>query len=395
MSSDLRELADSCFDEAVDTRRAIHTHPELSYQEHGTTTLVRDRLRRLGLEELPCATDTGAVFAVQGGRPGRTVLLRADIDALPLTEEVDVPFRSRVDGVMHACGHDAHTAILLGVARMLASRAEGLPGRYVLVFQPAEEALDGAGRMIAGGLLDVARPDWVLGLHVASLLATGLVAARTGVMMSIAQRVAVRLRGGGGHGALVGREGNALIAAAVLAARLDEVVWGLELEEVPCACSAGVIRAGAAPNVVPRYATLEGTLRTFDDGQHATATERLRALCEEVAETYGVNVELDLPAATPAVINHATATALWRDAARTALGQDRVIEMPPATPSDDVSVLLRRVPGCYFFVGAAPGPRTPPMHHAPDFAIDEECIRVGMTTLAAGALDMAGATAPD
>jgi len=391
----MHELADSAFDEAVDIRRAIHARPELSYLEHRTTSLVRDRLRRLGLEELPCATDTGAVFALEGGRPGRTVLLRADIDALPLNEEVDVPFRSRVEGAMHACGHDAHTAILLGVAGMLASRAEELPGRYVLVFQPAEEALDGAARMIAGGLLDVARPDWVLGLHVASLLQTGLVAARTGVMMSIAQRIGVRVRGGGGHGALVGREGNALIAAAILASRLDEAVSGLEMEEVPCACSAGVIRAGAAANVVPRYADLEGTLRTFDSEQHAAATGRLRELCDEVAEAHGVIVDLDLPDPCPAVINHAAATQLWREAAARALGAQRVIEMPPATPSDDVSELLRRVPGCYYFVGAAPGPRTPPMHHAPDFAIDEQCIRVGMLTLAAGALEMAGASPPD
>ena len=386
---DLRARVEAALDEAVDTRRALHRQPELSWQEHATTALVRDRLRSLGLTEVPLATPTGAVFTVEGGRPGRTVLVRADIDALPIEEEVDVDFRSAVAGVMHACGHDAHTAILLGVARLLAERAEDLPGRYALVFQPAEEALGGAAAMVEAGLLEAVRPERVTGLHVASTLAAGLVAARPGVAMSIAQWIAARLVGAGGHGALRGSEGNVVLAAAALASRLGEVVEGMACEEVPCSCSAGAIHAGTAANVVPREALIRASLRTFDDVQHGLALERLRALCAAVGEEFDVAIDLDLPAPVPAVVNDAAAVAVWRAASGRVLGADRVLEMPPATPSDDVSEFLRRAPGCYFFVGAAPGPRRPPMHHAPDFAIDEGSLRVGMLALTATAVDLA------
>jgi amidohydrolase len=387
--ADLRRLVDATFDEAVDTRRDFHAHPELSFAEKRTTAVVVDRLRGIGASELPCPTNTGAVFAIDGGRPGRTVLVRADIDALPVLEEVDVGFRSTVDGVMHACGHDAHTAILLGVAGVLADRATDLPGRYVLLFQPAEEALGGAVEMIEGGVIETTRPDRVIGLHVASLLHTGLVAARPGIAMSMGQKIAVRLRGRGGHGAMSGVEGNVLLAAAALAGRLGEAAAGMEYEEVSCVCSAGVLRAGTALNVIPRDALVEGSLRTFTDAQHATAAQRLRELCDEIGAEYDVSAHLDLPPPVSAVVNDAAATATWRQAATSILGSDSVLEMPPATPSDDVSEFLRRIPGCYFFVGAATGPAPPAMHHAPDFAIDEECLRTGMQALIAGAIAMA------
>ena len=387
--ADLAARVDAAFDEAVDTRRALHRNPELSWEEHATTALIRERMRGLGFTEVPASTPTGAVFRLQGGRAGRAVLLRADIDALPLDEEVDVDFRSAVPGVMHACGHDAHTSILLGTARLLAERAEELPGSYALVFQPAEEALGGAASMIDGGILDEIQPERVAGLHVASRLATGLVATRPGVAMARAQWIGVRLRGAGGHGALTGTEGNVVLAAAALAPRLGGVVAGMEFEEVPCACSAAVIHAGTAANVVPREAVIRGSLRTFEDAQHALALERLRSLAAEVEAEYTVRLELELPAPVPAVVNDAAATAVWRAAATRVLGEARVLEMPPSTPSDDVSEFLRRVPGCFFFVGAAPGAQLPPMHHSPDFAIDETALRVGMITLTATAIDLA------
>src|SRR5258708_6973279 len=196
---DLRALADSRFDEAVDTRRAVHAQPELSHREAATSALVDDRLRALGLEALPCPTDTGAVYRLDGGLPGHTVLLRADIDALPLLEEVDVPWRSRVDG--------------------------------------------GAPQMVRGGVLDVPRPDRMVSLHLATLLATGLIGARPGVAMSSAQFFRIDIGGRGGHGSLAGREGNVVLAVSALSQMLPDVVEGLEFEDIACACSAGVIRA--------------------------------------------------------------------------------------------------------------------------------------------------------
>jgi amidohydrolase len=395
-ADDLRSLVDAQFDAAVDVRRDLHAHPELSHKETRTTALVRDRLRALGLTELPCPTPTGAVFRLDGGRPGRSVLLRADVDALPLVEEVDVPWRSTVDGVMHACGHDGHTAILLGVAAALAERAETLPGSYVLLFQPAEEDISGNGgatRMLAGGVLDSAPVERMVSLHLASLLATGLVGARAGIAMSQAQFLRILLQGQGGHGAMAGAAGNVVLAVSALAAGLPGIVAGLSYEDVSCACSAGVIRAGAAANVVPRRAMLEASLRTFLDEQYDTARDRLHDLCTGVAADFDVNVETDLPTPVPAVVNDPACVATWRAAATTMLPADRVLDLPPMPPSDDVSLFLQRIPGVHYFVGAAPGPRMPPMHHSPEFTIDEESLRVGMATMAATAVALASGEA--
>ena len=386
---DLAVRVDARFDEAVDLRRDLHRTPELSLAEHRTTAVLRERAAALGLREVGCGTQTGLALLLEGGRPGRTVLVRADIDALPVTEEVDVPFRSTVDGVMHACGHDAHTAILDGVGALLAARAEDLPGRYLLVYQPAEELLGGALRMIEGGLLEAVAPDAVTGLHVTSLLPTGLVGIRSGVAMSIAQRLEVAISGVGGHGAMAQTEGNVILAAAALASRLGDAAQGMEYEDTPCACSAGLVRAGTAANVVPRHAVVSGSLRTFTDEQHLQGVERLRALCAEIAAAHRVEVNLDLPPAVPAVVNDAAVTGHVRGAIEATLGSSAVIDMPPSPPSDDVSEFLQRVPGCYFFVGARPGPGLPPMHHAPDFAIDEGCLRVGMRSLTAAAVRLA------
>jgi amidohydrolase len=388
---DVRDLAAAQFDVAVDTRRAVHAQPELSHRESQTTTTVHGRLRALGLEELPCPTPTGAVYRVRGGRPGHTVLLRADIDALPLLEEVDVAWRSRVDGVMHACGHDGHTAILLGVAAMLAARAESLPGSYVLLFQPAEEDLadPGAPHMMRGGVLDVPQPDRMVSLHLATLLATGLVGTRPGIAMSSAQFFRINVAGRGGHGSLAGRDGNVVLAVSALSSLLPNVVEGLEFEDIQCACSAGVIRAGTVSNVVPRTALLEGTIRTFTEEQRATTLDRLHDACAQVVREYSVEVDTELPDPVPAVINDAAAVDAWREACTPLFGSERVIELPPMPPSDDVSWFLRSVPGVHFFVGAAPDARIPPMHHAPDFTIDEESLRVGMESMAATAVRLA------
>jgi amidohydrolase len=357
---------------------------------------VRDRLGALGLEEVPCATPSGAVFRVDGGRPGHTVLLRADIDALPLSEEVDVPWRSTVDGVMHACGHDAHTAILLGVASMLSARAESLPGSYVLLFQPGEEDLEngGAQAMLDAGVLDAVRADRMVSLHMATLLATGLVGSRPGIAMSSAQFFRVHIAGRGGHGSMAGRDGNVVLAASALSSALPAVVDGLEFEDTQCACSAGVIRAGHASNVVPRRALLEGTIRTFTAAQRDTTLDRLHDACAAVAADFSVEVDCSLPDPVPVVHNDAAAVEAWRGAVSPLLGADRVLELPPMPPSDDVSRFLQRIPGVHFFVGAAPGPRIPPMHHAPDFDIDEVSMRVGMLSLAATAAALAGGRGP-
>ena len=386
---DLAALADRGFDVAVDTRRQIHARPELGYQERATTDLIRARLAPLNLVERACPTETGAVFSLDGGLPGRRVLLRADIDALPVEEEVDSPFRSQLEGRMHACGHDAHVAILLAVAEILAGRAESLPGSYVFLFQPAEELLSGARTMIDGGVLEGLGAERAIGLHVSSPLPPGLVAVRAGIAMSRAQMITARLHGSGGHGAQAQAEGNVVLAVGSLAARLPAVVEGMEYEWSSCACSAGAIVAGTAPNVIPRDAVLHGTLRTYTDEQYTEAMTRLRGIADEVAAEFSVAVTLDLPEPVAPVVNDASAVEAFSGAAAEVLGKGNVIEIPPVPQSDDVSEFLRRIPGVHFFVGARPGSGDAPQHHAPDFAIDEESIRVGTKAMLAGAVALA------
>lgn len=330
------------------------------------------------------------MFVLEGGRPGRTVLLRADIDALPVEEAVELPFRSRVAGVMHACGHDGHAAALVGAAAVLAARAEELPGRYAFVLQPGEEMVDGARRMIAGGLLETVRPDVAISMHLAAPLPAGLVGHRAGIAMAGARVFRISLRGTGGHAALGPAEGNVVLAAAALTGRLGAVVEGMEHDDVASVCAAGLLRAGTRMNVVPTEAEVEGTLRTFTPAQDAEAAARLGALCAAVAADHGVEVELEADRCCPPVVNDAAATAVVGAAVAGRIGAASVFEVPPFTPSDDVGEILRLVPGVHFFVGARPGPRMAPMHHAPDFAIDEESLRVATLAMAAGAVALAG-----
>jgi len=389
-SSAVADVVDAGFAEMVDTRRRLHALPELSFEEHETTALIRERMRGLGADERRCGTATGGAWVIDTGRPGRTVLLRADIDALPVDEAVDHPWRSRVGGRMHACGHDAHVAMLLGAARVLAAGAgEGAPGCYVFVFQPGEEQLAGARAMLEGGLLDAVQPSRMIGCHVVSILPTGFVMLRAGVAMSDGQGLRFELRGPGGHGAHADAGGNVIAALAALVLALPDVVAGMEHEGTPAVCSAGLARAGTACNVLPSTAVVEGTLRTFTPAQKAEALDRLAAICRRLGDEGGVAIDVVRTAHAPPVVNDTEATGLVQAAAVMALGPDRVISGLPVTPSDDVSELLRRVPGCYFMVGGARYDGSRGMHHSPTFDIDEEALRIGTRVLVDGAVALA------
>lgn len=387
-------LVDEQVDAMVDTRRDLHRHPELGFEEHRTTRVVTERLDAHGLVARDCPTPTGAVYELVGGRPGATVLLRADLDALPVRESERDDVASSVDGLMHACGHDAHTAAMLGVASVLAQRQVELPGRYVFIFQPAEESLGGGRRMVEGGVLDGLDAAAVIGCHVTSMAPVGLVALRDGVLMSEVRSFTVHAHGAGGHGATAGATGNVLLAVAQLAGELGAVVEGMAHDGTACACSAGMLAAGTAPNVVPSTASLRGTLRTFTEAQAVDAIAELRARCAAIGAAYACDLELTLGDHAPAVVNTARIAGVVRGAASTAIGRDHVLEIPPVTPSDDVSELLNRVPGCYFFVGAARADGTSGPHHSPTFAIDEGCLRVAATVLATSAVELAGAGSP-
>ena len=388
---DLRSRLDASFEGMVDTRRAIHQHPETAFAEHATTGLIRGRLEELGFQARPGAGATGAVALLEGGRPGRTVLLRADIDALPVTEPSGLAFASQTEGVMHACGHDAHTAGLLGVAEVMASRADDLPGRYLFVFQPAEEQLSGAKAMIDAGLLRETPVDFAVGWHVAAPLPVGLVFVRPGIAMSDAQGLRISFRGMGGHGARGGP--NVLISAAKVLGSMGVAVAGLEYEGAACVCSAGVVRGGTAPNVLPTAALIEGSLRTFTADQKTEALDRLRALVDEAAAEVDVEGELELTLHAPALRNDPGTSEVVAGAARSLLGPEGVVGGPPLAPSEDMSEILSRVPGCFFHVGGGRSDGRSGDHHSPGFMIDEEAMKIGATVMTEAAVTLAGPSA--
>ena len=381
--------ADAVFDDMVDRRRALHRRPELAFDEHGTTAMIRDHMASLGITETLRTTETGGIFTMEGGRPGRSVVLRGDIDGLPVQEDEARPVHSEVEGVMHACGHDVHVASMLGAASLLAARREELPGRYVFLFQPAEEALCGAKAMLEGGALTAMEGSRLVGFHVTSQLPSGFVALRAGIAMSEANSLRITLTGPGGHGAMPSAQGDVIRATAELVSRLGDVASGLRHEETDCVCSAGTIHAGTAINVVPTSARVTGTLRTFTEAQHEEALVRLQDLCDSVGDDQGVHVELELPEHTRAVVNDAEATALVEAEASVVLGPDQVFRMPPVAPSDDVSEFLRHLPGCYFFVGGGAADGSSGMHHSPTFLVEDESLRVGAAVLVRSALALA------
>ncbi len=388
-ADDLPQLLDDVEGPMVELRHDIHAHPELAFQEHRTTQVVRDRLAELGWELASCPTETGAVAVLRGAKPGRRIMIRADIDGLPVTEENRISFASVNEGVMHACGHDVHTAGLLGIADLLSRRQAELAGEFTLLFQPAEEGSGGALAMIEGGVLISNPVDVVIGAHVSSLAPLGFVGTKPGVMMSEAASISIHIKGQGGHGAMASTEGNVILAVSYLAPRLGEVVDGLSFEGTNCACSAGVINAGTAMNVVPRHAVLKGSLRTFTADQQVEALKRLRSLMRGVEATFAVTCTLDLYDVAPAVVNDADVCQQVVRSATKVVGASGVMTIPPFTPSDDVSEFMNRMPGCYMFIGGANADGSSGMHHSPDFQVQDASCRILAGVLAQSAVDLA------
>ncbi len=379
----------SVIDEVIELRRHFHRHPEVSFSEHETSRQLGERLRELGLELKPCPTDTGVVAMLDTGKAGKTVMLRADIDGLPIHEESGVEFSSRSDGAMHACGHDAHMAIMVGVARTLVDRIWDIGGRYLFVFQPAEEIVEGAKAMIAKGLLDNHHPDSVIGLHVMSFLESGTVVSRPGLMWAGSDAFEIGFAGPGGHGGMMGRRGNVLAAQAFFIERLHTVVEGLEQDGVQCHTTVGDIRSDGAWNIVPRGVLVKGSLRTFNAPLREEALDRLRDLLRETDSEFDVRSSLDLVHGTVPLMNEPNVTQTVLDVGRLLIGDQASVLGRPLTVSDDFAEFLTRIPGCYFMLGAMPKGEPPTAHHSPGFRIDEDALQIGVKVLAGAASRLA------
>ena len=370
-------------EDLVRMRRDLHAHPELSFHEEWTARYVADRLDDLPLDNLRLVGTTGVVADVIGKLPGRTVLVRADMDGLPLSETADVPFRSREEGVMHACGHDFHMAIALALAGELAVNQQRLPGTVRFLFQPAEECAGGAKPMIEAGVLD--RVDRVIGLHVWSELDTGKVSVREGAMMASADQFALTIRGLGGHGALPHMTIDAVVIAAEVITALQTLVSRETQPTAPVVLTLGSVHGGSAPNIIAGEVVIRGTLRTFDAQLRARLLKRIAELAAGIAAAMRGSCEFRHESGAPPVINNAAMASLVRDAAEDVVGRDNVVPFEPLMVGEDFAYFLEDRPGCFFLLGGAPGgPRA--VHHTSDFRIDEACLPIGLRVMSAAVL---------
>ena len=359
-------------EEAVALRRRLHHRPELSGEEHETTAIVRRRLQDLGLIEIDCPTPTGAVAILDTGRPGRRVMLRADIDAVPVTENSGLSFSSEMPGRMHGCGHDGHTAMLLAAAEHL-TRMDKLTGSFVFCFQPAEETLSGARAMVDGGLMDAVRPDRVIGLHLSSLLPSGVAHVRAGIQLAWAAGFRITVRGTGGHNATGGNSVNRRLGELCL--RTPDIAQGLTAEGALAVASIGNVTTDGAWNTAPTHAFLGGTHRAFSAEHHVTLNKRLHRLVDEIGG------ELEITATAPAVVND-TATVTALESVCSALGVPLQHLEKPLVFADDVAEFLSRAGGCYFMLGARPPDlEVGAPHHAPAFRIYEAAFGTGIALL--------------
>ncbi len=376
-------------EDIVALRRDFHAHPEIGFQEVRTAGIVAQRLRDLGLEVREGVGKTGVVALLVGGKPGPCVLVRADMDALPITEANNWDWKSANAGKMHACGHDAHTAIGLSVARILSQERESLAGSVKFMFQPAEEGLGGAASMIRDGVLENPKPDFALALHVWSSIEAGQIGLSSGPVMACADEFSARIIGQGGHGALPHQTVDAVLMAAHVVTALQSVVSRNVKPLDSAVVTVGKIEAGTAFNVIPGEATLAGTLRAFEPEVRAMLEKRCREIIETLPLAFGGSGEWHFHPGFPAVVNDESVTARLMPALQQVAGTENVAPFEPTLGAEDFSLVLEKIPGCYFFVGArneSIGATFP--HHHPHFNICESALPLGVGALVAAVKEL-------
>jgi len=388
-------------------RRDIHQNPELGNREVRTARLVADHLRAIGLEDVRTGIATTGVTAVlRGGKPGPRIALRADMDALPVTERSGLPFASKATaefrgetvGVMHACGHDAHVGILMGVAEALAARKDELAGEVLFIFQPAEEGPPdgedgGAEEMLKQGIFERFKPEAVFGLHVFSTLNAGQVGWRSGPAMAASDRFNIVIKGRQTHGSRPWGGVDPIVAAADVIGTAQTIVSRRQnISKQPVVVTFGAIKGGVRFNIIPDEVEMEGTIRTFDEGMRQQVFADLRNVAEKVAAAHGATAIAQVPdtKGNPVTVNHPALTARMVPSLEKAVGAANVVEMDLNMGAEDFSYYAREVPGFFFFVGATPPGQDPlkaPSNHSPEFFLDEQALKVGTRAMLQLALD--------
>jgi amidohydrolase len=385
-------------------RRDIHQHPELGNREVRTAKIVADHLRSLGLDVTEKVAHTGVIGVLRGGKPGKVVALRADMDALPVTEQVDLPFASKVRttyndqevGVMHACGHDAHVAILLGVAEVLSSMKADIPGTVKFIFQPAEEGAPqgeegGAALMVKEGALDKPKVDAIFGLHVTSRYATGEIAYRPEGMMAAVDSFKIEVRGKQTHGAYPWLGVDPIVVASQIVLALQTIPSRqLDSTMAPSIVTVGAIHGGVRNNIIPDEVEMIGTIRSLDAKMRDEIHERIRRTVENIAESAGATAKVRITTGYPITYNDPALTERSLPALRTVAGTKNVRLVNAVLGAEDFSFFQQQVPGLFFWVGTRPPDQTPeeaPSNHSPLFYVDESGLPLGVRALAHVAMD--------
>jgi amidohydrolase len=392
------QMAKEIEKKVIEWRRHFHQYPELSNREEKTAARVADHLRSLGIEVKTGIAKTGVVGILKGSKPGPVIALRADMDALPVTERNNLAFASKEKtifngqetGVMHACGHDAHVAILMGVAEILAKNKNELKGTIKFVFQPAEEGPPageegGAPLMVKEGVLENPDVDAIFGLHVRSMTPVGRIEYRPLGLMAASDWFTVKVNGKQAHGAAPWRGVDPIVVSAQIINALQTIVSrNLELTKEAAVVSVGRINAGIRENIIPESAEFAGTIRTFDPEMQKQVHERLKQIATNVAESAGATAEVIIDSKTPVTYNDATLTAKVVGGLQRAVGEQNVVRINADTGAEDFAFYQQKVPGFFFFVGALPqnaDASKAPSHHTPDFMMDEQSLLIGMKAM--------------
>jgi amidohydrolase len=377
------------FEYMREKRRDFHTHPELAFQEFRTSQIVANELRALGLDVQIGIAETGVLAQIKGSSSGPVVLLRFDMDALPIQEETGVSYASLNPGVMHACGHDGHTAIGLAIAYILCAHIDEIKGTVKLVFQPAEEGLGGAQRMVQEGILDNPKVDLAMALHLWNNQPLGWICATPGPIMAAAETFQVKVFGKGGHGAVPHLAVDPILASSHIITGLQSIVSRTINPQEAAVVSVTMVRGGEAFNVIPSTVDLKGTIRTFDEDIRQNALDKFQQIVKSTADAFGCEVDVDLQSITPAVVNDESVTQQVQDIVEQVMPDVTLNKDHCTMGSEDMAYILQEVPGCFVLVGSAndeKGLNAP--HHHPKFDFDEQALVFGTAILSAAALEL-------
>jgi amidohydrolase len=404
-AADLEPAIRAVDPKVVTWRRDFHQNPELSNREVRTSKIVAEHLRKLGLEFETGIARTGVVALLRTGKPGPTIALRADMDALPVTERTDVPFRSTAKanyrgeevGVMHACGHDSHTAVLMGVAEVLTRARADLRGNVLFVFQPAEEGappgeVGGASEMLKAGVFEKHRPEVAFGLHAWANMNTGVIGYRSGPLMADSNIWRIVVKGKQTHGSRPWNGIDPIVVAAQIVTGLQTIVSRqVDITDQPAVVSVGIIKGGVRNNIIPDSAEMIGTMRTFTPEQKAKIVAGMKLMAENTAEASGATAEFELdPYSNPVVVNDPALTEKVLPSLERIVGKDNVKRVPLVTGSEDFAYFAQKVPSFFYFVGVTPKGRSAlaaPSNHSPEFYLDEAALPLATRTLVAVATD--------